>query len=231
MTEVGPTVPGGAVEPPAHMPDPLAPPSPPRGRLFVLSGPSGVGKSTVLRELRERLPQLWVSVSATTRTRRPGEVEGVNYFFVTAAQFADLVQRGRLLEWAEFAGHHYGTPRDPVEDRLAKGRDVLLEIEVQGARQVRNAPGLGPDAVLIFLAPPTFDELVRRLTVRGTEDRVTRDARLAAARIELAAEPEFDHSVVNTDVQAAVERLVQLLVGSRSGSDMHATDQSDQHQP
>ena len=186
-----------------------------RGRLFVLSGPSGVGKSTVLERIRELVPQLWYSVSATTRTKRPGEIDGVNYHFVNAEQFADLIENGRLLEHAHFAGNHYGTPRDPVEARLAAGEDVLLEIEVQGARQVRAAPGLGPQAVLIFLAPPSFEELARRLIGRGTEDAVTQEARLAAARAELAAEREFDHTVVNTDVQSAAAGLVQLMAESR----------------
>jgi len=186
----------------------------------VLSGPSGVGKSTVLARIRTLLPQLWYSVSATTRKCRPGELDGVNYHFVSDEQFAELVEQGKLLEHAHFAGHHYGTPRDPVEQRLATGEDVLLEIEVQGARQVRAADGLGPEAVLIFLAPPTFDELARRLIGRGTEDVATQQARLAAARAELAAEAEFDHTVVNTDVQSAAAGLVQLMAESRPGSPM-----------
>jgi len=184
----------------------------------VLSGPSGVGKSTVLEQIRLLVPQLWYSVSATTRKQRPGEVDGVNYHFVTHDQFAELVEQQRLLEHAHFAGNRYGTPRDPVEERLAAGEDVLLEIEVQGARQVRAAPGLGAEAVLIFLAPPSFDELARRLVGRGTEDEATRTARLDAARDELAAEPEFDHTVVNTDVKSAAAGLVQLMAESRPGS-------------
>ncbi len=189
-----------------------------RGRLFVLSGPSGVGKSTVLARVRSLLPGLWYSVSATTRAMRPGEVDGVNYHFVTQDRFQELIRTGRLLEHARFAGNWYGTPRDPVEARLAAGEDVLLEIEVQGARQVRAAPGLGPEAVLIFLAPPSVDELNRRLVGRGTEDPATIEARLAAARDELAAEPEFDHTLVNTDVRTAAAGLVQLVAGSRPGS-------------
>lgn len=184
---------------------------PHRGRLFVLSGPSGVGKSTVLAKLRRDVPQLWYSVSATTRSPRPGEAHGVNYFFVTIEEFADLVSNGQMLEHALFAGNHYGTPRGPVEEHLAAGADVLLEIDVQGARQVRAAGGLGAEARLVFLAPPSFDELARRLIGRGTEDTATTAARLAAARDELAAQPEFDHTLVNTSVDDAAAGLVALL--------------------
>ena len=182
-----------------------------RGRLFVLSGPSGVGKSTVLARLRRDVPQLWYSVSATTRLPRPGEVHGVNYFFVTTDDFSDLVADQQMLEHAFFAGNHYGTPRGPVEQHLAAGADVLLEIDVQGARQIRSVPGIGPEAVLVFLAPPSFDELARRLVGRGTEDEATTAARLAAARDELAAQPEFDHTLVNTSVGEAAAGLVSLL--------------------
>lgn len=188
----------------------------PRGRLFVLSGPSGVGKSTVLARLRRDVPQLWYSVSATTRTPRPGEVDGVNYFFVEKDRFAELVSGGEMLEHAFFAGNHYGTPRGPVEEHLAAGDDVLLEIDVQGARQVRSAGGLGAEAVLVFLAPPSFDELARRLVGRGTEDAAARHARLDAARDELAAEPEFDHTLVNTSVEDATSGLVSLLAEPRT---------------
>lgn len=182
-----------------------------RGRLFVLSGPSGVGKSTLLSKLRERLPDLHYSISATTRPPRAGEQDGVHYFFVDQSRFAQMVRDRQLLEHACFAGNYYGTPAAEVERRLAAGQDVLLEIEVQGARQVRGAAGVGEAAVLLFLAPPSFDELARRLVGRGTESEEVRTDRLEAARVELAAEPEFDHTVVNTDVESATDALVALM--------------------
>lgn len=177
-------------------------------RLVVLSGPSGVGKSTVVRALRARHPDLWVSVSTTTRFPRPGETDGVHYQFVTRERFEQMVAAGELLEWATFAGNLYGTPRGPVLDRLADGQAVLLEIDLQGARQVRAAV---PGARLVFLTPPTWDELVRRLTGRGTESPEVVERRLATAREELAAEPEFDLTLVNTSVEEVVSRLVALL--------------------
>ena len=185
----------------------------PSGRLFVLSGPSGVGKSTVLAQLRDRAPEIWYSVSATTRAPRPGEQHGVHYLFVSGPEFDELVAGGEMLEWAEFAGNRYGTPRSAVDERLRQGRDVLLEIEVKGARQVRAA--LGNAAILVFLAPPSYAELARRLVGRGTEDAATREARLQAALAELAAEPEFDHTVVNTSVDDAVSALVELMTEPR----------------
>lgn len=183
-----------------------------RGRLFVLSGPSGVGKGTVVRKLRVELPELWCSVSATTRAARPGEREGEHYFFLSAARFAELIAGGELLEWADFAGSRYGTPRAPVEQRLAAGQDVLLEIDLQGARQVRRSV-LGAAAVLVFLAPPSMAELARRLAGRGTESDASAGARMAAAPAELAARSEFDHTVVNSDVGSATRALVELVAG------------------
>jgi guanylate kinase len=183
-------------------------------RLLVLSGPSGVGKSTVVRELRAHHPEIWLSVSVTTRFPRPGEVDGVHYHFVSDAAFDVLRAEAGLLEWATFAGHRYGTPRAPVEKHLAAGVPVLLEIELQGARQVR---ALMPEALLVFLAPPSWDELVRRLAGRGTEPPDVIEARLTTAREELAAEEEFDVTLVNTSVQDVVTRLVTLLEAGVSG--------------
>jgi guanylate kinase len=181
----------------------------PAAALVVLSGPSGVGESTVVKALRAEHPEVWLSVSATTRFPRPGETDGVHYRFVSREEFAELVESGGLLEWAEFAGNLYGTPRQPVLDHLAAGRPVVLEIDLQGARQVR---ALMPGAKLVFLAPPSWDELVRRLTGRGTEDAAVVEKRLAVARDELAAEPEFDVTLVNTSVPDVVGQLVALAV-------------------
>jgi guanylate kinase len=183
-------------------------------RLLVLSGPSGVGKSTVVRELRAHHPEIWLSVSVTTRFPRPGEVDGIHYHFVSEAVFDALIAENGLLEWATFTGHRYGTPRAAVEAHLAAGVPVLLEIELQGARQVR---ALMEEALLVFLAPPSWDELVRRLAGRGTEPADVIDRRLATAREELAAEEEFDVTLVNTSVQDVVTRLVTLLEAGVAG--------------
>lgn len=181
----------------------------------MLSGPSGVGKSTVVQHLRAQRPDVWLSVSATTRRPRPGETHGVEYFFVDHAEFADLVSRGELLEYAEFAGNFYGTPRGPVVERLEAGTPVLLEIELQGARQIRASM---PEALLVFLLPPSWDELVRRLVGRGTEPAEVIARRLETARVELAAESEFDATVVNASVEEAAAALVDLMGLTASGS-------------
>jgi guanylate kinase len=177
-------------------------------RLTVLSGPSGVGKGTVVAAIRERYPHIWVSVSCTTRAPRPGERDGVEYRFVSRDEFARMVEAGELLEYAEFAGNLYGTPRQPVLDHLAAGTPALLEIELQGARQVRASL---PEACLVFLAPPSWEELERRLVGRGTEPPAVIEARLARAAVEMAAEPEFDAVVVNDDVGHAAAELVGLI--------------------
>jgi guanylate kinase len=179
------------------------------GRLTVLSGPSGVGKGSVVEVLRGRHPDVWLSVSVTTRAPRPGEREGVEYFFVDQAEFDRMVAAGELLEHDAHMGASYGTPRGPVERQLAAGTPVLLEIDMQGARQVRARM---PEAQLVFLAPPSFDELARRLVGRGTEDPAAVRERLDRARIEMAAEDEFDVVVVNDDLEQAADRLVALMV-------------------
>ncbi|MFD5320873.1 guanylate kinase [Streptomyces sp. NPDC127098] len=179
-----------------------------RPRLTVLSGPSGVGKSTVVAHLRKAHPEVWLSVSATTRKPRPGERHGVQYYFVDDEEFDKLVANGELLEWAEFAGNRYGTPRRAVLHRLEAGDPVLLEIDLQGARQIRETM---PEARLVFLAPPSWEELVRRLTGRGTEPPEVIERRLSAARTELAAEPEFDLTLVNTSVEDVVTELLALV--------------------
>jgi guanylate kinase len=177
-------------------------------RLTVLSGPSGVGKGTVVAKVRELYPHIWISVSCTTRPPRPGERDGVEYRFVTREAFVLMVDNDELLEHAEFAGNLYGTPRQPVLDHLAAGTPALLEIELQGARQVRAAM---PDAYLVFLAPPSWDELRRRLVGRGTESDELVEERLVQARVEMDADGEFDVVVVNDDVGRTAAQLVGLI--------------------
>jgi len=181
-----------------------------RPRLTVVSGPSGVGKSSVVGELRKLDPDIYFSVSVTTRKPRPGEGAGAHYHFIERCAFGAMVAEGKLLEWAEFAGNCYGTPREPVEKALSAGHNAILEIELQGARQVRAAM---PEARLVMLMPPSWDELVGRLTGRGTENQAAVQARLAEAERELAAAGEFDHRVVNADVREAAEHLLSLITG------------------
>jgi guanylate kinase len=192
---------------------PAPQPAPTPSRLTVLAGPTAVGKGTVTAWVREQHPEIWISVSATTRRRRPDEQDGVHYHFVSDEEFDRLVAGDELLEWAVVhKGARYGTPRQPVLDALAAGRPALLEIDLQGARQVRERM---PEALFVFLAPPSWEELVRRLVGRGTEDEAERERRLETAREELAAEPEFNVSVVNQRIHDAGERLVELM---RSGT-------------
>jgi guanylate kinase len=177
-------------------------------RLTVLSGPSGVGKGTVVAALARKVSGLWVSVSVTTRHPRPGEIDGVNYRFVDNDRFDAMIAAGEFLEHAVYGAARYGTPRRPVEERLAAGLPALLEIDLQGARQVR---AVMPQACCVFLAPPSWEELVRRLVGRGTESSTVAQARLERARLELAAEREFDAVVVNESVEQACDDLIALL--------------------
>ncbi len=180
-----------------------------RSRLTVLAGPTAVGKGTVAAYVREHHPEVWLSVSTTTRRPRPGEVDGVHYDFVDDARFDAMVRDGAFLEWAVVHGRaKYGTPREAVERALDEGRLALLEIDLQGARQVRRSM---PEAQFVFLAPPSWDELVRRLVGRGTESEEEREVRLATARVELDAAAEFDATVVNADVRRAAADLVSLM--------------------
>ncbi|MDY6870289.1 MAG: guanylate kinase [Actinomycetota bacterium] len=185
------------------------------GRVVVLSGPSAVGKSTVVRCLRERIPDLYFSVSATTRAPRPGEVEGVDYSFVTPEAFQQLIDDGALLEWADIHGglHRSGTPARPVREATAAGRPVLIEVDLAGARAIKRAM---PEAVSVFLAPPSWEVLERRLVGRGTETPDVISRRLDTARAELAAQSDFDVVVVNSQLESACSELVSLLVGHTS---------------
>jgi guanylate kinase len=205
VTAPGSELPAG---PPVGEPAKADPPTGGTARLTVLSGPSAVGKGTVMAAVRYRHPEVWVSVSCTTRAPRPGEREGVQYHFVAPADFDHMVEAGEFLEWAEYAGNRYGTPRQPVLDRLSQGVPAVLEIELQGARQIKE---LMPEAQFVFLAPPSWTELERRLIGRGTEPVDVRWARLDQAKVELDAEHEFDVTIVNDEVGRAADELVELI--------------------
>jgi guanylate kinase len=186
-----------------------------RGRLVVLAGPSGVGKSSVVHELRRLYPDLWFSVSATTREQRPGEQDGVDYHFVTSDEFDRMIEKDALLEWAEIhrGTHRSGTPRAPIEERLAAGRPALVEVDLQGARNLRKTM---PEALLVFISPPSWEALVERLVGRGTESQEVVERRLRTAKEELAAQDEFDEVVVNTDLRTTAEQLLKLMLDNSS---------------
>lgn len=194
-----------------------------RGRLVVLAGPSGVGKSSVVQVLRNMYPELWFSVSATTRAQRPGERDGVDYRFVTADEFDHMIKNDELLEWAEIHRgiHRSGTPRAPIEERLAAGEPALVEVDLAGARNLRDTM---PEAFLVFLSPPSWEALVERLVGRGTEAPEVVARRLQTAKEELAAQEEFDAVVVNTDLRSAARDLLKLIL------DKPSSDQLEQHE-
>lgn len=187
----------------------------PRGQLVVLAGPSAVGKSTVVRRLRGEVPNLYFSVSMTTRAPRPGEVDGTDYYFVSADDFQQRIDSGAMLEWAEIHGglQRSGTPAGPVREALEQGRPVLVEVDLAGARNIKE---FMPEARTVFLAPPSWDILVERLTGRGTETEDVIERRLTTAREELDAQGEFDTVVVNDDVEQAVTQIARILTGTAS---------------
>jgi len=185
------------------------------GNLFIVSGPSGAGKGTLVRELSRRVPDVWVSVSVTTRTPRPGEIEGKHYHFITDAAFDELTRSGGLLEWAAVHGNRYGTPRAAVEAKIAEGKQVILEIDPQGAFQVRD---LMPTSVLLFVMTPSIDELKRRLKGRGSETDEQVAVRMKTAERELELVGTYDHVVINDDVSRATDELVGII-------DTHANDE------
>lgn len=179
-----------------------------KGNLFVISGPSGAGKGTLVARLLREIPDAWLSVSATTRQPREGEQHGVNYFFLDRDAFMQLVQRDELLEWAEYSGNCYGTPRASVDEHIAEGKQVILEIDVQGAFQIRDKK---PEAHLVFIEPPSIEELERRLVGRGTEDEQTIRRRMEAAKLELSRKNEYDYTLVNDDLDDAAAKLIAYV--------------------
>jgi guanylate kinase len=179
-----------------------------KGRLYVISAPSGTGKGTIIAKMLELRPELKLSVSATTRAPREGEAHGVNYYFVTRAEFEDMIARGEFHEYAEYVGEYYGTPKKPIHEHMGNGKDVLLEIETQGAMQVMM---MNPDAVSIFIVPPSLEELERRLRGRGTDSEDKLLHRLERARLELDYQGEYNHVVVNDDVTRAAEEILSII--------------------
>jgi guanylate kinase len=187
-----------------------------KGLLLVLSGPSGVGKGTVCKALREMMPELVYSVSATTRAPRAGEVDGVNYFFKTRDEFRRMIETDQLLEWAEYVGNYYGTPRLFVEEQMAQGKDVILEIEVQGALQVKQK---FPQGIFLFLAPPDLEELQNRIVGRGTETEETVKSRMEVAKTEIEMMDHYDYVVVNDTIPAACERIRAIILAEHLKKD------------
>ncbi|MGV8875927.1 MAG: guanylate kinase [Rhodoglobus sp.] len=193
-------------------------------RLVVLAGPTAVGKGTVSSYIRDNFPDVLLSVSATTRKPRPGEIDGVHYFFVSDAQFDAMIAGNDLLEWAVVHNsYRYGTPRPPIDEALAEGKRVLLEIDLQGARSVRKVM---PEALLVFLLPPSWEELVRRLIGRGTEDAAEQARRLGTAKIELAAQEEFDVKIINSEVGQAAQEVVELMDAPAGATTSHTKEHS-----
>ncbi|MFC7442375.1 guanylate kinase [Laceyella putida] len=186
------------------------------GLLIVVSGPSGVGKGTVCAALRKRMPGLTYSVSATTRAPREGEVEGVNYFFKTVPEFQNMIEHDELIEWAQYVGNYYGTPRRAVEETLASGKDILLEIEVQGALQVKEK---FPQGIFIFLVPPTFEDLRKRILGRGSETETSLSSRLHVASDELKQIEHYDYVVINDEVEKACERIQGIILAEHCRKD------------
>lgn len=186
-----------------------------RGKLFVISGPSGVGKSTILKELLQRQENIYFSVSATTRQPRPGEVDGVHYHFRTQEDFRQLIEEEALLEWAEYVGNYYGTPAKYVDEAIEQGRNVILDIEVQGAGKVAEKR---PDAIRIFIAPPSWQELERRLTERGTDAPDKISGRLKRAREEFESAEKYDYVVINDTVEHAVGELEAIMIAEHCRS-------------